>query len=303
MTLAGLCLRNGCRNRWTRTVLMAAAAWLVVSLGALSFGTLSFGTLSFGTSLCFADEPDEEDDAKEVNKAKFQAMIDAFDDVEITVGEDREPLKFNKTPVVRWTNITGGTIVAGTFIWTKDERPEVIACLYDWQQRGEIWFGFQSLSSPNLVAKKGGGTLWRSEKPDVEFIKLDGAAVPADSPVKRLSQMKESAERFRARVYVHTVGGTEELRLLTTPLYRYKSGATIDGALFAFVMGTDPEVILHLEANRRKTDAGEVTEWQYAISRRSGRALEAKLDDKQIWSAELSRGAPNQPWYEAPLGQ
>jgi hypothetical protein len=285
-THLGLCVRQCCSRRGTRAVAMAVATCLVVSLGAV---------------LCSADESDEGDDSKEANKAKLQAMIDAFDDLEITVGDDPEPIKFHKTPVVRWPNITRGTVVGGTFIWTKDERPEVMACLYDWQNNG-IWFAFQSLSTGNLVAKKGGGVLWRSKKPDVEFHVLDDAPVPADSPVKRLSQMKDSADRFRARVTVHT-GGTEELRLLTTPLYRYKSGETIDGALFTFVQGTDPEVILHLEANRRKTDKGEVTEWQYAISRRSGRPLEAMLDDKHIWSVELSQGAPNQPWYEAPLGR
>lgn len=286
MTHVEFRLHHWCDGQWTRSFSLAAAAWLVVSLGTL---------------FCFADEPAEGDDAKEANKAKLQAIIEACEEMEITVGEDPQPVKFIKTPVVRWPNLSRGTVVGGTFIWTKDERPEVIACLYDWQSNG-TWFAFQSLSTGHLVAKKGGGVFWRSEKPDVEFHVLDGAPVPADSPVKRLSQMKELVNRFRARVHVHT-GGTEELRLLTTPLYRYKSGETIDGALFAFVQGTDPEVILHLEANRRKTDQGEVTEWQYAISRRSGRPLDALLDDKHIWSVELSRGASNEPWYEAPLGR
>jgi hypothetical protein len=289
MTHVGLCLRHGCVRQWIQSV---ATALLVVSLGTLFFGSL----------LCFADEPDEGDDTKEANKAKLQAVIEAFDDLEITVGDDPEPLKFHKTPVVRWPNITRGTLIGGTFIWTKDERPEVLACLWDWENHGGVWFAFEALSSPNLVAKKGGGTFWRSKKPDVEFHVLDGAPVPADSAVKRLSQMKELADRFRARMHPHT-GGTEELRLLTTPLYRYKSGETIDGALFAFVQGTDPEVILHLEANRRKAEKGEETEWHYAISRRSGRPLDAMLDDKGIWSAGRSDGAPNQPWYQAPLGE
>lgn len=291
MTHFGLQLRHWCMRLFStrpraRSVSVAAVGLLIVSLGSL---------------FCFADEPVEGDDAQEVNKAKFQALVAAFDNFEITVGENDELLKFHKTPVLRWPNIRRGTMVGGTFIWTKDERPEVIACLYDWEQGGGIWFAFQSLSSGNLVAKKGGGLLWRSKKPDVEFHVLERAPVPADSAVKRLSQMKELADRFRARLRVSS--GTEELRLLTTPIYRYKSGETIDGALFAFVQGTDPEVILHLEANRRKSDNGEMTEWQYAISRRSGRPLDAMLDEKAIWSVELSRGAPNQPWYEAPLGR
>lgn len=278
---------HSCVRHSMQSPLMAAAAWLVVSLGAL---------------LCFADEPDEGDDTKEANKAKLQEVIKAFDNLEITIGDDPEPLKFNKTPVLRWPNLTRGTIVGGTFIWTKDERPEVIACLWDWEGYGGVWFAFQSLSSGNLVAKKGGGVFWRSDKPDVEFAKLEGAPVPADSPVKRLAQMKELADRFRARMHPHT-GGTEELRLLTTPLYRYKSGEVIDGAIFAFVQGTDPEVTLHLEAIRSKADGKDVTDWRYAISRRSGRPLDAMLDDKHIWSAGRSDGAPDEPWYQAPLGR
>ena len=40
-----------------------------------------------------------------------------------------------------------------------------------------------------------------------------------------------------------------ELRLLATPLYRYRdtSPEGSDGALFAFVQGTDPEVLLLVE--------------------------------------------------------
>ncbi len=43
------------------------------------------------------------------------------------------------------------------------------------------------------------------------------------------------------------------LRLLSTPLYRYKEeGKIADGVLFAFVMGTDPECNLLIEAQRAR---------------------------------------------------
>jgi hypothetical protein len=67
-----------------------------------------------------------------------------------------------------------------------------------------------------------------------------------------------------------------------------------DGALFAFVQGTDPEVILSLEAHRAAGDS----KWQYALTRRSMVALEARLDGNPIWSAQAGAGTPDQPWFQ-----
>ena len=61
--------------------------------------------------------------------------------------------------------------------------------------------------------------------------------------------MRSLADGFRAS---DDFGGKgwSELRLLPTPIARYGEPGTklLDGALFAFVLGTDPEVFLFLEA-------------------------------------------------------
>jgi hypothetical protein len=83
------------------------------------------------------------------------------------------------------------------------------------------------------------------------------------------------------------------LRLLPTPLYRYdpKESETAvsflkDGALFAFVMGTDPEVILLLEAVERDGKSS----WQFAFARATGWGAEASLGDKVVWSVKPDTG-------------
>jgi hypothetical protein len=57
--------------------------------------------------------------------------------------------------------------------------------------------------------------------------------------------MKEIARRFHCRL---SGNGPEDqdLRLLPSPIYGYNSDQAdvLDGALFAYVQGTDPEVIL-----------------------------------------------------------
>ena len=72
-------------------------------------------------------------------------------------------------------------------------------------------------------------------------------------PTRRLVQTRSLAREFSG----HTIDVNKErweLRLLSQPLFRYEKpeGDVIDGALFAFVTsaGTDPEVVLALEARK-----------------------------------------------------
>jgi hypothetical protein len=83
-------------------------------------------------------------------------------------------------------------------------------------------------------------------------------------------------------------------------LFRYdeaelnKSAATIrDGAVFGFVQGTDPEVILLLQD---ELVDGE-RQWRYTCSRATSGGLEVRRDDTLIWSAERNY-SPSDPLAE-----
>jgi len=54
-------------------------------------------------------------------------------------------------------------------------------------------------------------------------------------------------------------------------------------------MGTDPEVVLLLEAVERE---GKVV-WQYALARATSYAVEASLGDEVVWSAQNGPNASN----------
>ena len=110
------------------------------------------------------------------------------------------------------------------------------------------------------------------------------------------------SEEFRATMtgWKGDNSDREELRLLPRPLYRYdiKEPSEVnpnlqDGALLGFVMGTDPEVVMVLEAVSR--DGRSV--WQYAFARATSGGLEARLDGKVVWVAEKYPGnrGPNNP--------
>ncbi len=81
---------------------------------------------------------------------------------------------------------------------------------------------------------------------------VSGAAAPATTPAERLRQMRDLAREFH--IVMETESGRSDLRLLTQPVYRYE--AKTDGALFAFVLTTDPEAWLLIEERERRGNAG-----------------------------------------------
>ena len=80
------------------------------------------------------------------------------------------------------------------------------------------------------------------------------------------------------------MGEMRTLRLLSQPVARYesKSGGVIDGALFAFVEATDPEVFLLLEMRPAGTKHG----WHYGLARMASVRMQASLAGRAVWEVE-----------------
>jgi hypothetical protein len=87
-----------------------------------------------------------------------------------------------------------------------------------------------------------------------------------------------------------------ELRLLPTPVYRYsdEEAGIVDGAVFAFVHGTDPEMFLVLE---NRAEKGKST-WHYMLAPMTCWAVEARHAGKQVWSVpERLKSQPNEDYH------
>ena len=114
-----------------------------------------------------------------------------------------------------------------------------------------------------------------------------GRPAPADTPARRLRQLRAMAAEFSA-TKTDRKALTRPLRLLTQPVYRYES-TDPDGALFAFVEGTDPEVFLLIEA--RAGDKGPA--WHYALARMNSVEFHVAHRGREVWSV------PVIPWSQA----
>lgn len=202
------------------------------------------------------------------------------------------PTALQPQTALRWLNAARGLKEENVLVlWMQDGRPVVSLSIYAYG--GNMCHEFASLSrGTKLVAKDRGAVVWSPSVAGVEFQDFPDAPAPGETPAARLRQMKALTERLGARMtgFLNADDSDrEELRLLPRPVYRYdlKDAASshpglADGAVFAYVQGTDPEVLLLLEAVGEK----DRFRWQYAFSRATGGGLEARLDDKVVWSAK-----------------
>jgi hypothetical protein len=130
---------------------------------------------------------------------------------------------------------------------------------------------------------------------------LPGAPKPSATAAARLIQMRTLATGFSVVAdYGIDQEQKEDLRLLGTPVYRYQSAdqGVVDGGLFAFTKGIDPDAFLMIEARGKKDDA----EWQFAFARFNGSCrLRAVLKDNEVWQVDRlpskTIADPKQPYF------
>ena len=130
---------------------------------------------------------------------------------------------------------------------------------------------------------------WSPKSTLYEFKPLPEMRAPEKSAPRRLIQMREAANRFASS----EVDKDQrcELRLLPQPIDRYKpvSAENADGAIFLFVFGTNPEVVLFIESDG--------TQWTYAVGRMTGaEVVAATLDGRVAWEGPPVIPGPSSPY-------
>lgn len=196
---------------------------------------------------------------------------------------DRVAFPLHAEPVLRFTNTVGQTFDGAVFVWTGGGgRTE--AAVQVFQRRDGIWIQeLISLSTRPLVAANLVEPAWMPTVAGVAFADIPGAPTPAATPEQRLAQIRALARRFTIDDNFQRKSW-QRLRMLARPLLRYgdPEGEPIDGALLGYVLTTDPEAFLMLEA---RADGG-MTRWRYALARMTTYPLRARLDAQAVWSVD-----------------
>lgn len=239
------------------------------------------------------------DDEKEAAAARLQYMKQSAAVYDIHLGADKTvQLKLLPEPVLRWNNPVSSVPDGTLFVWVgPDGRPELAAQVFIAAGSKDLWLHeFQSLSLDTFTVVRDGVSRWHPRKPGMELKIVENAPAPAETAVQRLAQMRTIAKDFAASDDFEGKSRWE-LRLLPKPLARYgKPGSDIlDGALFVFGHGTDPEVFLALEA--RSSEGKE--RWHYGLAGMTAYVLKASYKGEAVWNRPEQKPPfdPANPYY------
>jgi hypothetical protein len=249
-----------------------------------------FSALLIATLLLGAEPGDSKlgqtaEDQKAQSAARLKFMKETAARIEIqTQGNEKAKLELRAQPVVRWDNHRSFVVDGATFVWVADHRPQAIGGIWLKNKQGFAFFDLQSLSPVPLTVTVDGTAKWSTSRAGIVWQTVADAATPAASRGERLRQMKQLAEEFT----VHAVktapdydeGSIWHLRMMAQPIHRYDEQAAVDGAMFAFAQGTDPEAFLIFETREIKgTD-----QWHFALAPACGWELHAKRNEREVWS-------------------
>jgi hypothetical protein len=241
-----------------------------------------------------ADEARREESLKNLKRSAAQYTVFPADD-------RKRPFKFRAEAALRFSNPVTGCKDAAIYLWLDGGRPRAVVKVFTYDNE-TFTHEWQSLSEGAIVAERDGKSVWNPTDPGVTFRELADAPKPAESAAERLRQMKALAEKFSATYTDGQTGAKPlDLRLLVRPVFRFEPGddqSGPDGAVFAFATGTNPMALLLLEARQVK----ESRKYYYAFARTASGAMEARYDEKEIFSVKRYdfRGNPKQTFLVVP---
>jgi len=209
-----------------------------------------------------------------------------------------------KESVLRWTNPFAGRVYGNTYVWLQNGRPVAVSCLF---RNFEPWRTFNAefaaLNGARLVASRDSNVVWQP-KNAWTWKAVPGAAAPAATAAGRLAQMRALAGEFAVEVLdtrEEPKGENQTPRLLPKPLYRYdaEQTKTFDGGLYAFVLGTDPELLLLIECDT----AAPKPHWRFGVTRMNRDTVRLKHKGETVWEAASTREhSPEDPYLFLGLG-
>lgn len=214
-------------------------------------------------------------------KARVDFLTAAVKHFEVRVGSDKVESKLHPKPLLVWNNPVSGTRIGILSMFSRNDRPDLIT-QFSFIRPENAFHEFHNVCGTKLELKRDGATLWNAGSTSTQWKGLEDTEEGAATPQLRLVQMRRLAERF---VVEDNFGWTSkelhQLRLLPTPVYRYRNpdDEVVDGAVFVFALATDPEAVLMLECVKNENKLN----WRYAFGPVTVYALTAKLDGKVVW--------------------
>jgi hypothetical protein len=214
-------------------------------------------------------------------------------EVKVSVGDQTRNATVHPTPLMKYTDVPRQIEMATLWVWHDDGRPVALGKVeaYHWKEGPKWLYCFTSASAGLVDARWPGGRHFRARKPGVRWTPIDGPA-PHETAAGRLRQMKELFQRLSATARDEVLKTSDELRALARPLHEYSSPkqGVLQGILCGFAAnGTNPDVVVALEAVTAADGKNSPKSWRYGVVGMTASGISVKLDKAEVYTRAYSR--------------
>lgn len=246
----------------------------------VQWGMISWLLIAMAGSAAVADEEPAID-----GTAELADLLASARQYEIRTTGPEAALELREPSVLNFTNPERNQERGSVFVWMHDDRPAAIGQFFRFNVQGRrlTKHALHSLSPAPVEARLDGVVAWAPEQPGIAWKAFDAAPAPDPKHTNRLLQMRQLARRFKVAL-IDPRDTSTQLRLAPRPLFEYsapKSGVT-DGVIFSYVVATDPEAILLIEAFDEQGQTG----FRYAFARFHFWRLTATDAERTVWDVE-----------------
>ena len=265
----------------------------------ISFSRLQMGWILIGCGMAvsIADDaattPTPTDGEKQSRARELLEHLQAMT-MEKVAGNGRQPVELIDRALLTYSDPVRANVHGTVWAWGREGRPLALVEVFQ-PTSGTQWVHAITLTSTDrVVATVSERQTWSPSTTGIQFQAIPSAAQPAERDVARLGQLKDFARKFDAHEFWDPDNSRYELRLLVQPIHRYRDPEhkTIDGAVFLLAHGTNPEVVLLIEAQGETVASSE---WRYGLVRLGSAELHVELDGKEVWHEPRTPGVSGKP--------
>lgn len=285
---------------------------MIRSAAQLSIGTCLVVAALLVASTAPADPPEKGagPDADEEIRRAAEKVVDEID-LELFSADSWIKVERIEKPLLYFGDSTRNNDRGSVWGWGRKGRPVALLELYqNLTDRTQWVFAICNTSGGKVRATRAGAPWWRENDSASELKDVPGAPAPSTEPAQRQRQLKLLAQKFTGHQFWDPDNSRYELRRLERPLlaYRDEAGGVLDGALVTLANGTNPEILVVLEARTDPKDRTKAA-WQYTVGRLAHAELHLEYDGREVFSAPRGNrvaGRDKPYWldfiYKAPAG-
>jgi hypothetical protein len=250
------------------------------------------------------DKPKPEKDISEEEMQARRAAEKLVNGIEVEVFRDDNWVKVNRIekPLLFFTDDTRGHARGSLWAWGDKGRPVATFELYQNGKNFERWItDFCNTSGGKLRASRDGAPWWLENASAVSVKDVPNAPAPAAEAPQRQRELKLLSQKFAGHEIWDPNNTRYDLRRIERPVltYRDEEHGLLEGGLFIFGNGTNPEIMLFVEARVDPRDKTKAI-WQCLAGRSGYAEMHLEYDGKEVFDAPRKNSAtvgPEQPYF------